>query len=177
MAAFIMFYTDPINASVSLISVIALFFYIHFRAPPQAWGDVTQALIYHQVLSTFSELTLQVRKYLLRLDSRKQHVKYWHPNVLLLVNDPRDSIEFIYFLNTLKKGGLLILGTVLVGEWKTQVGIFNNALTAQVPLVPQVNSALLDFIESAKLKAFSDVVVAENIHKGFQSLILVTDNG
>jgi len=57
--------------------VALLWIYVHYSAPVTSWGDVTQALIYHQV-----------RKYLLRLDERRAHPKFWRPSVLLLVSAP-----------------------------------------------------------------------------------------
>ena len=42
---------------------LLFFFFIHFRHVPVEWGDVTQAIIYHQV-----------RKYLLRL--QVQNLKF-----------------------------------------------------------------------------------------------------
>ena len=83
--------------------MIGLFLLIHFRHIPVSWGDVSQALIYHQV-----------RKYLLRLENVQ--LKYWRPQILLLTVNPRTSFEALRFANDMKKGGLYIVGRVLVGE-------------------------------------------------------------
>lgn len=81
-----MFLVDGINAAASLGIFVLLFFIIHYVSPPKSWGDVSQSLIY-----------FSVRKYLLRL--RQEHVKFWRPQILLLVNDPRRSWNIVQFCN------------------------------------------------------------------------------
>lgn len=105
-----MFVADGISASAMIIVLVSLFLLIHYMSPAKPWGDVSQSLIYHQV-----------RKYLLRL--RQDHVKFWRPQILLLVDDPRTSWSLMQFCNYLKKGGLYILGHVIVtnnfrDEWQ-----------------------------------------------------------
>ena len=77
-----MFFVQPFLSCIAVVLVLTLMGIIAWRAPPNDWGDVTQALMYHQV-----------RKYLLRLDIRKEHKKYWRPQVLLFIGDPINQIE------------------------------------------------------------------------------------
>jgi len=92
-----MFFVDGLYATGCVGVLVVIFLIIHYTTPPKSWGDVSQSLIYHQV-----------RKYLLRL--RQEHVKFWRPQILLLVNSPRRQYKLIQFCNSMKKGSLYILG-------------------------------------------------------------------
>lgn len=92
-----MFFVDEKAAAGCIVVLTFIFLIIHYTTPPKPWGsDVTSGLVYHQV-----------RKYLLRL--KTEHVKYWRPQILLFVNDPRRGHKLIQFANSLKKGGLVSL--------------------------------------------------------------------
>ncbi|KAI9826521.1 MAG: hypothetical protein M1826_006622 [Phylliscum demangeonii] len=149
-----MFFVDRLYATGSVGMLIALFLLIHYTSPPKSWGDVSQSLIYHQV-----------RKYLLRL--RQGHVKYWRPQILLLVNDPSKQYDLVQFCNSMKKGALYVLGHVIVSE------DFEDA----APEVRRQQAAWTRYIDVTKVKAFLNVTVAPSLEWGVRNIVMSTGLG
>jgi len=145
-----MFVTNALYASVAWIMVSVITVYISYKAPAVPWGDISQALIYHQV-----------RKYLLRLDVRKEHPKFWRPAIQLLVDHPQSSLSLVDFCNNLKKGGLYVISTVVVGTPQSRVSEFDK-----------VHHRWLELIDKSGIKAFSDAAINESVCAGFTSLIV-----
>ena len=105
-----------------------------------------------------------MRKYLLRLDPAKTHVKFWRPSVLLLVDDLDGPL--ISFCNNLKKGGLYVIGSALVGDLRVLSG---EALS--------IRESWEAFIAKAHIKAFPQVAVAPTARIAYQNLMLCSGLG
>ncbi|KAF1845681.1 cation chloride cotransporter-like protein [Cucurbitaria berberidis CBS 394.84] len=144
-----MFFVDGFYASGCVALLLVIFLLIHYTTPPKPWGDVSQGLIYHQV-----------RKYLLRL--RQEHVKFWRPQILLLVNDPRRQYKLIQFCNSLKKGGLFVLGHVIVTK------DFGSA----VPEARQQQRSWTKYIDFSRIKAFVNIAISPTVEWGARNLVL-----
>lgn len=144
-----MFFVDGNYATACVGILIILFLLIHYTTPPKSWGDVSQSLIYHQV-----------RKYLLRL--RNEHVKFWRPQILLFVNDPRRGYKLIQFCNSLKKGSLFILGHVIV----------TSNFGASVPEARRQQTAWTKYIDFSKIKAFVNVAISPSVEWGTRNIVL-----
>ncbi|RPA77250.1 hypothetical protein BJ508DRAFT_172299 [Ascobolus immersus RN42] len=144
-----MFLVDGASASGCVLVLIALFLLVHYTSPPKSWGDVSQSLIYHQV-----------RKYLLRL--RSSHIKFWRPQILLLVNDPRRSRKLVTFCNSMKKGGLYILGHVIVTQ------DFESSFDE----LKKQQEAWVRLVDWERIKAFVHVSVAPTLEWGARNAVI-----
>ncbi|XP_076850543.1 LOW QUALITY PROTEIN: solute carrier family 12 member 9 [Brachyhypopomus gauderio] len=151
-----MFLINPIYASASIAFMLLLLLVIHYLSPTSSWGYISQALIFHQV-----------RKYLLMLDVRKDHVKFWRPQVLLMVSNPRANVGLITFINDIKKSGLYVLGHVQIGEL---------AMLPSDPLQCQYDS-WLSLVDHLNIKAFVNLTLSDSVRHGVQHLLFISGLG
>ncbi|CAG5058320.1 unnamed protein product [Parnassius apollo] len=156
--AALVFALRPAYASGAALACCALVVALHVLSPAAAdptWGSLGQALIFHQV-----------RKYLLLLDPRREHVKFWRPQMLLLLASPRQAAPLIDFVNDQKKGGLFVIGHVRVG----QLDGSGDPLAAE-------QKYWLKLIDHLKVKAFVELCLAESVRSGAAQLTRLSGLG
>jgi hypothetical protein len=202
MAIALAFATSAIKTGIAVMIWFGLCGYVFLMGPVVPWGDVSQALIYHQV-----------RKYLLKLDERRAHPKFWRPAILLVVESPRRALKLIDFCNNMKKGGLYVIGQVVPhaeaprvgadgddtgddggdgagdtadGEQKHGGGSGRGRKQGMLQMVrravpgdaiAELRRLYLELIDRLGIKAFNEIVVAGTARGGYQNLALLSGMG
>lgn len=101
------------------------------------------------------------------LDTRKEHVRFWRPHVLLLANNARSSLGSIFLCNDLKKSGLYVIGNVLVSE----------NLDADEEQVSSLQRRWLDVVNEFKIKAFVEITNSSTFREGAHQLVRLSGMG
>lgn len=151
-----MFLIDAFYAFASIAFMLMLLMLIQCLGPGSKWGFISQALIFHQV-----------RKYLLMLDVRKDHVRFWRPQLLLAVANPRSCTALMSFINDFKKSGLYVLGHV-------QLGLLDGLPSD--PLQSTYES-WLSLVDHLNIKAFVNLTLASTVRQGVQNLLFISGFG
>lgn len=102
------------------------------------------------------------------MDVRKDHVKFWRPQMLLLIDDPKKNCALIEFINSMKKSGLYVVGHVHIGDFEQVEG-----KDPSVTELPHWQS----LIDHLKVKAFPEITVARSAREGILQLARISGLG
>lgn len=144
----IMFMLSWVSSLITFTIIFALYLLVMYRKPDVNWGSSTQEQTYKTALSAA-----------LRLQRVGDHIKNYHPQVLVLAGCPHARPPLIDLANLITKNhSLLIVGDVV------QHKISHRARTELV------NEAQKWF-DARKIKAFYNIVDNVDFEYGVRSLI------
>jgi amino acid transporter len=141
---------DVAKSGYCVLLLCFVVLYVHLQNPIKPWGHLTRAVIYSQV-----------RKYLLRLDTRTETLKFWRPSILLLTANPRTSLNLMVFSHMLTRGGLHLIGLVIPGEARVRMHEYRQYQQCFVALLAQL-----------KLEAFDCVTITPRAVTGMLDLLM-----
>ncbi len=172
----VMFLMDWVNSLLSGSIGICIFLYLQHLDPETHWGPAGEARKY--VAAVRSMETLQGIK--------RDHVKTYRPQFLVMCGTPTDRMSLIKFATMMRAGhGVNVYGSVIVEPTVDPEKIDSERIKMkrdQMAIVEESRKSMYAFFyenpeflrESgveAKIRAFCDVVSAPNVHEGFLHLL------
>ncbi|KAM8706746.1 hypothetical protein ACLKA7_010934 [Drosophila subpalustris] len=154
MCVVIMFLINYVAAIITFGIIFALYLVVMYRKPDANWGSTTQAQQYKAALMAVH-----------RLQNVSDHVKNYHPQVLVLSGDPKTRpplIDFGYLLT--KSNSLMFVGNII----PVRVGYKNRQ-----NLIKDGQK----YLDARKIKAFYNVIDGFSIEDGINAMIKSTGFG
>ncbi|MGB7324931.1 MAG: hypothetical protein WBD31_08660, partial [Rubripirellula sp.] len=146
----VMFLINWVWASVSLLFIALIYWFIRSKEVEARWGDLQSGVIFERA-----------RKALLKLEDEVYHPKNWRPIVMALSGSCRTRPHIPIYGHWLTSGhGILSLAHVVTGD--------PEELTQQRL---RYEKQLRGFIKREELDAFPAVTCAEYLSDGIESLI------
>ncbi|TDG47570.1 hypothetical protein AWZ03_006009 [Drosophila navojoa] len=154
MCVAIMFLINYVAAIITFGIIFALYLVVMYRKPDANWGSTTQAQQYKAALMAVH-----------RLQNVSDHVKNYHPQVLVLSGDPKTRpplVDFGFLLT--KNNSLMFVGNII----PVRVGYKNRQ-----NLVKDGQK----YLDARKIKAFYNVIDGFSIEDGINAMIKSTGFG
>ncbi|KAK2952563.1 Cation-chloride cotransporter [Blattamonas nauphoetae] len=200
VAITLMLFASPTTAGISLaciLVVLFLLFFYHRKSTPE-WGQLSMSIIFHHARQQL--LRLRGRNhikywrpnFIYFVDSRildaeetrekRSSYQTEEKDVLTLPSKlykaSRSALAEIGICNSMKKGGLLVISSVLPSSTLSAPQIDSDAPTSTgiTPMlmtqVKKRHTATNSFIKQHDLKAFSTVIASPSLRAGVQTLLL-----
>jgi solute carrier family 12 (potassium/chloride transporters), member 9 len=155
----VMFLINTLASIISIVIASLIGLFLYFKPPATSdWGKISQALLMRFVQS-----------YLLKLDNRKTHIRFWRPVVLGLFSEIDTRTQLIEMGQFIRKTGLYTISHVHVSD----------------PREPQAYERCRDIqlraaeviVDESELRSFLEVLPSENLSSGALSLMLMSGMG
>ncbi|EDW84229.1 uncharacterized protein Dwil_GK14023 [Drosophila willistoni] len=154
MCVAIMFLINYVAAIITFGIIFALYLVVMYRKPDANWGSTTQA-------QQFKAALMAVQ----RLQNVSDHVKNYHPQVLVLSGDPKTRPPLVDFGFLLTKNNSLMFVANII---PVRVGYKNR-----LHLVKDGQK----YLDARKIKAFYNVIDGFSLEDGINALIKSTGFG
>jgi solute carrier family 12 (sodium/potassium/chloride transporter), member 2 len=149
-----MFMLSWVSSLITFTIIFALYLLVMYRKPDVNWGSSTQEQTYKTALSAA-----------LRLQRVGDHIKNYHPQVLVLAGTPAARPPLIDLGNLITKHhSLLIVGDIVEHKLsnRARTELFNEAQK---------------WLDARKIKAFYNLVDSSDFENGVRSLIQTSGFG
>jgi len=149
-----LFSINPLYASIEFVIVVALLIAVWIYSPAKSFGQIGKSVLF-----------FQIRKQMLKTDSRNSHVKHWRFKPLVLCPNPRsvNSFHTLAFFHSVSKhrGGLATFAKIDTRDFRVT---FNEHETE--------SNAMYSLALAANWSMYGSRTYSSSIREGVRSLLI-----